>query len=394
MSKKIYSLLAVLLVASLILAACAPAATTEPTPVPVEPEPVQPEPAPVEPTPVPAEPEPVEPTEPPAEPTEPPAEPVEPPTTDVLACQVTDTGGVDDRSFNETAWAGVLRAQDELGVEALVLESQQQADYERNLNAFIEQDCDIIVPVGFLLADATAAAAEQYPDQYFAIVDVDWLDYPNVLNLAFQTDEAAFLAGYAAAAATQTGVVGTFGGMQLPTVTIFMDGLAMGVQYYNEQKGTNVEVVGWDPATQTGLFTGNFESLDDGRTMAQTLMGEGADIIMPVAGPVGLGAAAAAQEAGNVYIIGVDTDWTISAPEYADITFTSVMKNMDVAVFEAIEEVVDGTFSGGTFMGTLENDGVGIAPFYDLESLVPAELQGELDALVPEIIAGNIQVSP
>jgi basic membrane protein A and related proteins len=394
MSKKIYSLLAVLLVASLILAACAPAETTEPTPAPVEPEPVQPEPAPVEPTPVPAEPEPVEPTEPPAEPTEPPAEPVEPPTTDVLACQVTDTGGVDDRSFNETAWAGVLRAQDELGVEALVLESQQQADYERNLNAFIEQDCDIIVPVGFLLADATAAAAEQYPDQYFAIVDVDWLDYPNVLNLAFQTDEAAFLAGYAAAAATQTGVVGTFGGMQLPTVTIFMDGLAMGVQYYNEQKGTNVEVVGWDPATQTGLFTGNFESLDDGRTMAQTLMGEGADIIMPVAGPVGLGAAAAAQEAGNVYIIGVDTDWTISAPEYADITFTSVMKNMDVAVFEAIEEVVDGTFSGGTFMGTLENDGVGIAPFYDLESLVPAELQGELDALVPEIIAGNIQVSP
>jgi basic membrane protein A and related proteins len=279
-------------------------------------------------------------------------------------------------------------------VEALVLESQQQADYERNINAFIEQDCDIIIPVGFLLADATAAAAEQYPDQNFAIVDVDWLDFPNVLGLAFQTDEAAFLAGYAAAAATQTGVVGTFGGMQLPTVTIFMDGLAMGVQYYNEEKGTNVEVVGWDPATQTGLFTGNFESLDDGRTMAETLMGEGADIIMPVAGPVGLGAAAAAQEAGDVYIIGVDTDWTISAPEYADITFTSVKKNMDVAVYEAIEEVVNGTFSGGTFMGTLENDGVGLAPFYDLESMVPAELQDELDALVPEIIAGNIQVAP
>jgi basic membrane protein A and related proteins len=392
MSKKIYSLLAVLLVASLILAACTPAATPEPTPVPAEPQP-----APAEPTAPPAEPTapPAEPTEPPAEPTEPPAEePTEPPVAAIKACQVTDTGGVDDRSFNETAWQGVLRAEAELGVEALVLESQQQADYERNLNAFIEQDCDIIVPVGFLLADATAVAAEQYPDQNFAIVDVDWLDFPNVLNLAFQTDEAAFLAGYAAAAATQTGVVGTFGGMQLPTVTIFMDGLAMGVQYYNEEKGTNVEVVGWDPATQTGLFTGNFESLDDGRTMAETLMGEGADIIMPVAGPVGLGAAAAAQEAGDVYIIGVDTDWTISAPEYADITFTSVKKNMDVAVYEAIEEVVNGTFSGGTFMGTLENDGVGLAPFYDLESMVPAELQDELDALVPEIIAGNIQVAP
>ena len=392
MSKKIYSLLAVLLVASLILAACTPAATPEPTP----PAPAaQPTDVQVEPTDVPVQPTaPPAPTEPPAEATEPPAETTEPTTAAVKACQVTDTGGVDDRSFNETAWAGVLRAQEELEVEGLVLESQQQADYERNINAFIEEDCDLIIPVGFLLADATAAAAEQYPDQNFAIVDVDWLDFPNVLGLAFKTDEAAFLAGYAAAAATQTGVVGTFGGMQLPTVTIFMDGFAMGVQYYNEQKDTNVEVVGWDPDTQTGLFTGNFESLDDGRAMAETLMGEGADLIMPVAGPVGLGAAAAAQEAGDVYIIGVDTDWTISAPEYSAITFTSVVKNMDVAVYEAVEEVVNGTFAGGLFMGTLENGGVGIAPFYDLETMVPDDLQAELEDLERQIIAGDIQVSP
>ena len=392
MSKKIYTLLAVLLVATLILAACAPAATPEPTPVPVEPmpEPVEPTPVPVEPTPVP-----VEPTEPPAQPTETPAEPVEPPTTAVKACQVTDTGGVDDASFNETAWAGVLRAQDELGAEALVLESQQQADYERNINAFIEEGCDIIITVGFLLGDATAAAAEQNPDQRFAIVDFAYDPaYDNVLGLVFATEEAAFLAGYAAAGATQTGVVGTFGGLQIPPVTVFMDGFAMGVQYYNEQKGTNVEVVGWDPATETGLFTGNFESLDDGRAMGETLMGEGADIIMPVAGPVGLGTAAAAQEAGNVYIIGVDTDWTISSPEYTPIVFTSVLKNMDVAVFEAIEEVVDGTFAGGLFVGTLENDGVGLAPFHELEGMVSAELQTELDELQQEIIAGNIQVMP
>jgi basic membrane protein A and related proteins len=243
-------------------------------------------------------------------------------------------------------------------------------------------------------ADATAADAEQNPDQKFSIVDYDWLTFDNVLATVFATDEAAFMAGYAAAAATQTGVVGTFGGMQIPTVTIFMDGFAMGVKYYNEQKGTDVRVVGWDPATQTGSFTGNFESLDDGRAQAEALMGEGADIIMPVAGPVGLGAAAAAMEAGNVYIIGVDTDWTISSPEYKAITFTSVMKKMEVAVYESIEEVVDGTFAGGLFVGTLENGGVGIAPFYDLASMVSADLPAELEAIQQGIIAGTIQVMP
>jgi basic membrane protein A and related proteins len=308
---------------------------------------------------------------------------------------VTDTGGVDDASFNETAWAGALRAQAELGVEAKVLESQQQADYERNINAFIEEGCDIIITVGFLLGDATATMAEQNPDQKFSIVDYAYdPGYDNVLGLVFATEQAAFLAGYAAAAVTQTGVVGTFGGIQIPPVTVFMDGFAMGVRYYNEQKGTDVRVVGWDPATQTGSFTGNFESLDDGRAQAEALMGEGADIIMPVAGPVGLGTAAAAMEAGNVYIIGVDTDWTVSSPEYRSITFTSVMKNMDVAVYESIEEVVNGTFTGGLFVGTLENDGVGLAPFHDLAGMVSAELQAELDAIEQEIIAGNIQVMP
>jgi basic membrane protein A and related proteins len=353
MSKKIYSLMALLLAVSLMLAACGPAATPEP------------------------------------------AAPEEPAAAAFKACQVTDTGGVDDASFNETAWAGVLKAETELGVEAKVLESQQQADYERNINAFIEEGCDIIITVGFLLGDATAAMAEQNPDQKFSIVDYAYdPGYDNVLGLVFATEQAAFLAGYAAAAATQTGVVGTFGGIQIPPVTVFMDGFAMGVRYYNEQKGTDVRVVGWDPTTQTGSFTGNFESLDDGRAQAEALMGEGADIIMPVAGPVGLGTAAAAMEAGNVYIIGVDTDWTVSSPEYRSITFTSVMKNMDVAVYESIEEVVNGTFAGGLFVGTLENDGVGLAPFHDLAGMVSAELQAELDTIQQEIIAGNIQVMP
>lgn len=347
MLKKLYPLFGVLVVAAMLLAACQPAAPAEPTPSAVK------------------------------------------------ACQVTDTGGVDDRSFNATAWKGVQDAQAQLGVEGQVVESQQQADYEVNINAFIEEECDLIITVGFLLGDATEAAAQQNPDQNFAIVDFAYdPGYDNVLGLVFATEEAAFLAGYVAAAATQTGVVGTFGGIQIPPVTVFMDGFSMGVQYYNQQKGTNVQVLGWDPQTQTGLFTGNFESLDDGRAMGETLMAEGADIIMPVAGPVGLGTAAAAQEHGNVYIVGVDTDWTISSPEYTAITLTSVMKNMDVAVFEAIEEVVDGTFQGGVFVGTLENNGVGLAPFHDLANMVPSEVQSELDQIRAGIIAGDIQVMP
>lgn len=310
-------------------------------------------------------------------------------------CQVTDAGGIDDRSFNETAWKGALRAQDELGVEAKYLESQQQTDYERNINAFLEDNCDLIVTVGFLLGDATAVAADANPDQKFTIVDYTYDPVKeNVLGLLFATDQGGFLAGYVAAGVSQTGKVGTFGGVNIPPVTVFMDGFALGVQYYNEKHGTNVEVLGWDVAAQDGLFAGNFESTDDGRTLGVSLMDEGADVIMPVAGPVGLGTAAAAQERGNVYIVGVDTDWTISSPDFADIVLTSVLKNMDVAVFSATEQVVNGEFAGGVYVGTLENGGVGIAAFNKLDSMVSSDLKAELEEVKAGIIAGEIKTLP
>jgi basic membrane protein A and related proteins len=305
-------------------------------------------------------------------------------------CQVTDTGGIDDKSFNMTAWRGAERARDELNFEAKYLESQQQTDYEKNINAFIEEDCSLIVTVGFLLGDATAAAATTNPDQNFAIVDFAYDPaFDNVLGLVFDTDQAAFLAGYLAAGSTQTGKVGTFGGLQIPPVTIFMDGFYYGVEYYNQQNGTNVEVLGWDPATQQGLFTGNFESTDDGRTLGQTLLGEGADIIMPVAGPVGLGTAEAVKNAGNAWIVGVDTDWTVSAEQYADVVLTSVNKNMDVAVFTAAEAVSNNNFQGGLYVGTLENGGVGLGT---IAGSVPAELRSTIDQVRSEIIAGTIKV--
>jgi basic membrane protein A len=314
------------------------------------------------------------------------------PGADFSACQVTDTGGIDDRSFNATAWKGVQDAMDELGIEGKFLESQQQTDYATNINAFLEENCDLIVTVGFLIGADTQAAAEANPEAKFTIVDFAYdPTIPNVLGQVFSTDQAAFLAGYAAAATTQTGKVGTFGGIQIPSVTVFMDGFALGVDYYNQQKGTNVEVLGWDPATQTGLFTGNFESTDDGRLMGETLMDEGADIIMPVAGPVGLGTAAAAQERGGVWIVGVDNDWSVVNSDYADIILTSVLKNMDVTTKAAIQQALDGTFAGGVTVGTLENGGVGLA---SLASVAPAGLQAELDQVKADIIAGNLQTSP
>jgi basic membrane protein A len=215
-----------------------------------------------------------------------------------------------------------------------------------------------------------------------------------VLGQVFNTDEAAFLAGYLAAGVTKTGKVATFGGIQIPTVTVFMDGFYAGVQYYNAQKGTSVEVLGWDPASQTGTFTGNFESKEDGRTLGLSFMDEGADIIMPVAGPVGEGTAAAAKDRGNVWIVGVDADWYNTVPDFADIILTSVLKNMDITTKESIKMVIDGTFAGGVIVGTLENGGVGLAPFHDLDSMVPADLKAELDTIKAGILDGTISVKP
>ncbi len=396
MSKKVSIVVALLMVLTIVLSACAPAAPVEPTTAPTEAPPAAPPtqaPPTVAPTTAPTEAAPAAPTE----------APTTAPTTgeamnpaDVLVCEVTDTGGIDDKSFNATAWRGVEQAMQQLGVQGKYLESQEVADYEKNLNAFIQEGCNLIVPVGFFLADATKAAAEANPDQKFSIVDVSYDPVvPNILGQVFQTDEAAFMAGYLAAGMTQTGIVGTYGGFPIPTVTIFMDGFARGVQYYNEQKGTDVVVLGWDPANpDTGLFSSSFDDQTKGAELGNSLMDEGADIIMPVAGPVGLGTAAAVKSRGNGMVIGVDSDWFLTSPDYADIILTSVMKNMDATTLGAIQEVIDGTFEGGTITGNLDNDGVGLAPFHNLEGQVPADLKSELEQVKADILSGTVQTRP
>jgi basic membrane protein A len=311
-----------------------------------------------------------------------------------LICEVTDVGGVDDKGFNASAWAGAQRAAADFGAEPKVLESQAETDYEVNLNSFIDQGCDLIVTVGFLLGDATLVAAEAEPGTNFTIVDFAYDAPPaNLKGLVFNTDEAAFLAGYLAAGMTETGKIGTFGGINIPPVTIFMNGYARGAAYYNEIHGTAVEVLGWDPDTQEGSFTNNFESLDDGRAFAQSLVDEGADIVMPVAGPVGLGSAQLASELGTFRIIGVDVDGFQADPNNSGVYLTSVLKRIDNAVYAAAGDALGGTFTNDLFVGTLENEGVGIAPFHDYEDAVPSELKTELTELAAAIIAGEVSVS-
>jgi basic membrane protein A len=313
------------------------------------------------------------------------------------ACQVTDTGGIDDNSFNQTAWKGVQDAEAELGVTGRFLESQAETDYEANINSLLGGSCDVIVTVGFLLGDATKTAAEQNPDQKFSIVDFAYdPPIPNVLGQVYATDEAAFLAGYLAAGVTQSGVLGVFGGINIPPVTIFMDGFYHGVAYFNDQKGTTVSVLGWDPESREGLFTNNFESLDDGRAFAQNLYDEGADIVLPVAGPVGLGSAALADELGTdkLKIIGVDADLYFTDPAKQHVYLTSITKRMDATVLQVIKSAMEGTFEGGVLVGSLANGGVDLAPFHDMEGTVPDALKAELDTIRQGIIDGSIDVSP
>jgi basic membrane protein A len=321
---------------------------------------------------------------------------------------ITDVGGIDDRSFNASSWKGIQKAQQDFGIQAKYLQSKQQTDYEKNLTEFVQENYDLLVSSGFLLGPATAKVALANPKVMFAITDYAYPDcWPgavvgtdcgsdkviaNVRGLEFQTDQAAFLAGYLAAGLTKTGKVGTFGGIKLPTVTIFMKGFQAGVEYYNSKHSTTVAVLGWDTKSDKGLFTDDFNSPDKGKASAKSLIDEGADIVMPVAGSTGNGAMTAAKEAGNVLVIGVDQDQCITIPDACPVLLTSVMKMLDVAVNDTVKDFVNGNFKGGTnYVGTLTNNGVGLAPFHDLDSKVPDTLKQELEQVKADIISGTIK---
>jgi basic membrane protein A len=188
--------------------------------------------------------------------------------------------------------------------------------------------------------------------------------------------------------------VATFGGIKIPPVTIYMDGFAEGVAAYNAKHSTSVKLLGWDEKAQNGTFTGDFTDQSKGQNDTQTFIQQGADIIFPVAGNVGLGAAAAVQQAGNgVHMLWVDTDGCVSAPQYCSLFVSSVEKGIAVAVKQAVIDAANGTFKGGNYIGTLANNGTGLAPYHNFDSQVPAALKSEIDGVKADIISGKITIT-
>ena len=319
---------------------------------------------------------------------------------------VTDTGGINDKSFNQSSWQGMQAAAAASGGKITVkyLPSTSTSDYAKNISTFESQKCGIIVTVGFLMGPATQAAALANSKQKFAIVDCSYASFclstkphppiaHNISQLVYNTVQDAFLGGYLAAGMTKTGKVATYGGMKFGTVTIYEDGFWDGVQYYNKQHHTHVQVLGWSEPSQNGTFAGSFTNITAGQTIGNTFIHDGADIIFPVAGGVGLGTAKAVQTADSsgkhISMFWVDTDGCVSAATYCKYFITSVEKGISTSVKAAVLLASKGA-KGGSYVGTLANGGAVLAPFHDWASKVPASLQSELNTVKQAIVSGKI----
>jgi basic membrane protein A and related proteins len=339
---------------------------------------------------------------------------------DYKACVAFDTGGLGDKGFNDLAQKGLKDAA-AAGYQTAEAQAQGSTDYERNIQSLIDDGCKTIVTVGFLQGSATAKATLANPTIAFAQVDATWnsagddftpgtADDPppgvpaNFTGLDYQVDQAAMLAGYLAASFSQTKKIGTYGGLAFPGVTRFMDGLWAGIQYYNQEKGTTVTLLGWDGALEapadTGTFvggTGGADTWNDtakGEQFAKEFIAQGVDIVHPVAGETGNGTIKAMFEAGK-WAIGVDTDqWISIGPPTNAAIITSAQKAIDVSVLDVINKNAAGDLGGEDYSGTLANEGVLLAPFHDLQDEIDAipGLSAELATLTESIRLGNISV--
>jgi basic membrane protein A len=323
-------------------------------------------------------------------------------TSQFKACVVTDTGGINDKSFNYSAWQGALNAANSnVNVIPAYLSSNSSSDYQPNINQFEQDGCGLIVTVGYLMGDDTHTAATNSPSQQFAIVDQPSQD-ANVLGLQYRTDQGAFLGGYLAAASSKTGKVATYGGLNIPPVTIYMNGFVAGVRYYNKVNHTHVKVLGWAPqagatcsfssCAGTGSFTNDFSDQTKGKTITTGFFAAGADIVFPVAGSVGKGSVAAARQAGRGHsVMWVDTNGCVSDAGDCSWFIGSVTKGIAASVHDAIVSAANGNFVGGNYTGTLKNKGTDL--LYGGIS-VPASLKAKIAQVKAGIIAGHISVNP
>ena len=315
------------------------------------------------------------------------------PSIDFLACAVSDEASFEDKSFNESVKDGLLRSESELGVQIGLLESASADEFPANLQATVDQACDITFAVGFnLVADANVIAAAN-PDVNFVTID-GWSEgNPNLKPVTYAMNQSSYLAGYLAAAYSTTKVVGTYGGIQIPAVTDFMDGFYYGAMAYGAENGVEVKVVGWDAVNQAGSFMGGFApNSGESKAIAATLINEGADVLFPVGGDQFGAVSEAIKEAGIAGVmIGVDKDIALTSPEYASMTLTSAEKRMGNAVYDIVAELsAGGAFSGDSYVGTLANGGTGLSPFYEFDSQISDAVKARLAELEAGIISGEI----
>lgn len=309
-----------------------------------------------------------------------------------IECGVSDEGSWKDKSFNESVMDGLTKAQTEFGVTLKSAESKSSEDFAPNLQSMVDAKCNVIVAVGFNLIDAVNTAAMANPTFNFVTIDGYSTGATNLKPVNYNVQESSYLAGYAAAAYSTSKVVGVYGGMQIDAVTAFMDGFYYGAQAWAMDNSTAVKVVGWDPMAKKGDFIGGFTPNDPaGKTIAAGQLAQGADVLLPVAGDQFGALSQAIKDAGsNAKMIGVDKNWTVANPEYADLMLTSIEKRMTSAVYDIVKAgAVDKTaFSGDAYIGTLANDGVAISDTTFIDGV--AGLKAKLDELKAGIIAGTI----
>lgn len=310
----------------------------------------------------------------------------------IRVAAVLDTGGENDRSFNEYTLKGAREAAEELGLDFAYVVSEAATDYERNIENFVSEGYNLIITVGFLMGDATAAAAVAHPDVHFAIIDYDYGPFncpeeaedcyaevlPNVTSLMFAEDETGYLAGVLAGCMTETNVIATVSGMEIPPVVRFVTGFQTGAKSVNPDVETlNVYIPDFnDPAT--GKQAGQSFIADDN-----------ADIIFGVGGNTGNGGLLAAYENG-LMAIGVDVDQYYTYPEVASALLTSSAKNMDVAAGDAVRAFAKGELEAGIRLATVANGGVGLAPYHDWEDKIPQECKDLVDEAQAGLKAGTV----
>lgn len=297
----------------------------------------------------------------------------------VTVGMITDVGGVHDESFNQTTWEGLQAVEKELGkdkVEVKYLESKQDADYKPNIEQFADEELDLIIGVGYKLANAIEEAAKAYPEQQFAIVDHAYEKQPeNVTSLVFEDNVSGYLVGLIAGKMTETNKVAFIGGMKSSVLAKFEYGFKAGVKEANPK------------AEILAQYANSFSDSALGKSIANSMMSNGVDVIFPCAGAAGIGAIEAVKEAGK-YAIGVDKDQNDLAP---DNVITSAMKNVNIAVGDMVKALVDGSYKAGEVkINTLATGGVGIAP--TSEKNVPAEILSFVDEKSKEIVDGKIVV--